>query len=97
MAQRQRFTKTFKQEAGRLMKESGRSASALARELGIPRTRLYKWAEQLERQGAEAFPGSGRRAGEEQELQRLRQQVARLTEERDLLKKAARYFAKESG
>nr|MBI3612893.1 transposase [Nitrospirota bacterium] len=46
MAQRQRFTKTFKQEAVRLMKESGRSASALARELGIPRTRLYKWAEQ---------------------------------------------------
>jgi transposase len=97
MSQRPRFTKEFKQEAVRLMRDSGRSASAIARELGIPRTRLYKWAEQMERHGAAAFPGSGRRSGTEAEVARLRQEIARLTEERDILKKAARYWAKESG
>ena len=97
MGTRQRFTKEFKLEAVRLMQQSGRPAAAVARELGIPRNRLYKWLHQLTRHGAEAFPGSGRQAGVDGEVARLRREVARLTEERDILKKAARYFAKESG
>jgi transposase len=97
MGMRQRFTKEFKLEAVRLMKHSGRPAAAIARELGIPRNKLYKWVQQLEHHGEDAFPGSGRQPGAEGELARLRREVARLTEERDILKKAAAYFARESG
>ena len=93
MGQRQRFTKEFKLEAVQLLKQSGRPAAEIARELGIPRNRLYKWAAQLEAHGT--FPGSGRQANAAEELTRLRRENARLKEERDILKKAAAYFAKE--
>ena len=97
MGKRQRFTQEFKLEAVRLMKHSGRPVAEVARELGIPRNRLYKWGQQLERHGDDAFPGCGRQAAAAGELARLRREVARLKEERDILKKAAAYFARESG
>ena len=97
MGIRQRFTKDFKLEALRLWKSSGRPASAVARELGLRRNHLYKWQHELETHGEASFPGSGQRPGTEDELVRLRRENARLREERDILKKAARYFAKESG
>ncbi len=97
MGKRQRFTKEFKQEALRLWKGSGRPAAVVVRELGLRRNHLYKWATQLEAHGEAAFPGSGQRAAPEDELARLRREVARLREERDILKKAAAYFAREFG
>jgi len=97
MGKRQRFTQEFKREALRLWKSSGRPAAAVARELGLRRNHLYKWATQVEAHGEAAFPGSGKRPGTEDELVRLRRENARLREERDILKKAARYFAGESG
>ena len=93
MGQRQRFTKEFKLEEVRLLKQTGRPAAEIARELEIPRNRLYKWAAQLEAHGA--FPGSGRQANAAEELTRLKRELARVTEERDILKKAAAYFAKD--
>jgi transposase len=95
MGQRQRFTKEFKLEAVQLLKQSGRPAAEIARELGIPRNRLYTWAAQLEVHPDASFPGSGRQPAPAAELARLRREVARLTEERDILKKAAAYFAKD--
>ena len=96
MGPRQRFTKDFKLEAVRLLKQSGRPATEIARELGIPRNRLYKWATELDTHGAGAFPGSGRQANAAEELTRVKRELARVTEERDILKKAAVYFARES-
>ena len=96
MGTRQRFTKDFKREAIRLWKSSGRPAAAVARELGLRRNHLYKWQDELEGHGEAAFPGSGNRPGSENELDRLRRENTRLREERDILKKAAMYFAKES-
>jgi transposase len=96
MARRQRFTKEFKLEAVRLLKQSGRPGVEIARERGIRRNRLYKWAGQLERQADNAFPGSGRQSGASAEMTRLRRENERLREERDILKKAAAYFARES-
>ena len=95
MGKHQRFTKEFKLEAVRLLKQASRPAAELARELGIPRNRLYKWAAQLDASGTQAFPGSGRHPAPTDELTRLRRENARLTEERDIFKKAAAYFAKE--
>ncbi len=95
MRKRRSFSAEFKREAIRLMESSGKLPSDLARELGVPRNRLYKWKEQLVRRGEGAFPGSGRGAGNQDEVTRLRKELERVKEERDILKKAAAYFAKE--
>jgi transposase len=99
MGERQCFSKAFKEEAVRLLETGDKSASELARELGIRRNQLYKWKEQLAKKGDAAFPGHGGRPRkeDEDEVARLRRELKRVTEERDILKKAAAYFAKKSG
>ena len=67
----------------------------LARELGVRRNQLYKWKEQMDKRGATAFPGKGRRATPGDEVSRLKRELEQVKEERDILKKAAAYFAKE--
>lgn len=96
MAKRQPFTKEFKLEAVRLWKSSGRPAAVVARELGLRRNHLYKWQMELETHGEAAFPGKGGRAPSLDAVTQLRRENARLREERDILKKAAMYFARES-
>lgn len=95
MEKRQRFTAEFKREALRLLKTSGKPAAVVARELGIPRNRLYKWAADAERKGEQAFRGSGRPKASQDELAILQRENARLKEENEILKKAAAYFARE--
>ena len=97
MATRKSYTKTFKIEAVRLLGLGEKPASQLAHELGIRRNQLYKWRDQIEGKGKEgAFQGPGRRpASEESEIARLKRELERVREERDILKKAAAYFAKE--
>lgn len=97
MQKRKKFTKEFKLEALRLMKESGKPAAEIARELGIRRNQLYKWEEKLSAHGEDAFPGHGKRSAKDDEVARLKRELARVKEERDILKKAAQYFARESG
>jgi transposase len=97
--QRTRYSKEFKLEAVRLLERSDKPASQLAAELGIRRNQLYKWQAELSRKGQEvAFQGSGRPATAMQaENARLKRELAKVIEERDILKKAAAYFAKELG
>lgn len=95
MGQRKTFTPEFKREAVQLLESGSRPASQIARELGIKRNQLYKWQTELKARGATAFPGSGMRKPRGDEVSRLKQELARVTEERDILKKAAAYFAKE--
>lgn len=95
MQTRQRFTAEFKREAIRLMKTSTKPAAVLARELGVPRNRLYKWAQDAEKKGDLAFQGSGRPKASTDELSVLQRENARLKEENEILKKAAIYFARE--
>ena len=91
------YSKEFKLEAVRLLETSGKSPAEIARELGIRRNQLYQWLEQLKVKGNDGvFPGHGRRAGREAEMARLQRENARLQEENEILKKAARYFARES-
>ena len=94
---RKRYTREFKLEAVRLLEAGKKPPADLARELGIQRNQLYKWQEQLQVRGETAFPGKGRRAAPEAELARLQRENKRLQEENEILKKAARYFARESG
>ncbi len=95
MTKRKGFSPEFKREAVRLLETSQKSSADLARELGVRRNQLYKWKEQLGKRGAGAFPGSGRGTGSSDELARLRKELEKVKEERDILKKAAAYFAKE--
>jgi transposase len=96
MGKRKYFTPEFKREAVQLLESGSRPASEIARELGIARNQLYKWQTELKVRGTTAFPGSGYRKERATELTRLKRELARVTEERDILKKAAAYFAKES-
>ena len=94
---RRQFTRDYKLEAVRLVKK-GQSVSSVAAKLGIRPDMLRAWKRQVtgsEGELKEVFRGHGRVTSQEQELRRLRQELARVTEERDFLKKAAAYFAKE--
>jgi transposase len=83
----------FRREAVRLLEQGGASAAQLARELGVSADTLRAWA----KQGAiDAGRRDGLTADERQELGRLRREVKRLQEEREILKKAAAFFAAES-
>ena len=91
---RARYTLEFKMEAVRLVK-AGQEASVTARVLGVPKATLGNWvrlAEKGELQGAGDRPVSA----EQMELARLRAELARVKMERDILKKATAYFAKDS-
>lgn len=96
MGTRVRHSREFKLEAVRLLELGQRPASELALELGVRRNQLYKWKDQLGSKGDKAFRGAGRKpASDESEVEQLKRELKKVTEERDILKKAAAYFAKE--
>lgn len=93
---RRSFTKQFKVEAVRLLTEGGSSLAQVARDLGIRDTVLGRWKQELVESPTGAFPGHGQGSPEAEELRRLRRENARLRMERDILKKAAAIFSKDS-
>lgn len=97
MARRKRFTPEFKREAVRMLISSDKSPADIARELGIHRNQLYKWKEQFGNGGSKVAEGKSPAAGPADEITRLKQELERLRQEREVLIKAAAYFAKELG
>lgn len=96
MSKRGRYPTEFKIEAVRLFNLGEKPASEIARELGVKRTLLYRWKDQMDKKGESAFSGSGRPKNDQlSEVSRLRKENISLREERDILKKAAAYFAKD--
>ena len=97
MENKSKYSKEFKLEAIKLLREGNRPAAEIARELGIKRELLYRWRAQLEEKGPETFKnGPGRPMKEdESEITRLRRELESVKEERDILKKAAAYFARD--
>jgi len=93
---RRQYTREFKLEAVELTRK-GKSVSNVAAALGIRPDMLRAWKRQVEGDdsGKEVFRGHGRVTSQEQELRRLRRELQQVAEERDFLKKAAAYFAKE--
>ncbi len=94
--QRRKFSREFKLEAVKLVRERGVSATQAARDLDGHVNVLRKWVKEFGHDPAHAFPGHGQLKPEQQEIERLRREVARLKAERDILKKAAAFFAKEA-
>ncbi len=96
MGKRGRYTREFKLEALRLLSEGKEPVADIARALGVKRTLLYRWRDQVCGKGEEAFRGSGRPKLEDRsELSRVKQELKDVTEERDILKKAVAYFARD--
>jgi transposase len=93
---RRTFTPEFKAQAVKLVTERGLRFVEAAHDLGIGESPLRNWKQALAAHGELAFPGKGNPPAHEEELRRLRAEVKRLTMEREILKKAAAFFAKES-
>ena len=96
MVTRRQFSREFKFEAVRLVKESGVSVAQAARDLDVHENVLRKWIRERAVDPQHAFPGKGVMKPEQAEIERLKKEVAKLKMERDILKKAAAHFAKES-
>lgn len=94
MERRRAFSREFKLEAVKLVTERGVTVAQAAKD--VYENVLRKWVRELREVAQEAFPGNGRKKLQEAEIARLRKEAVKLKMERDILKKAAAYFAKES-
>jgi transposase len=92
---RRSFSREFKLEAVRLVRERGVSIAQASRDLDLHQNMLRKWVKDFASDSAQAFPGQGQMKAEQAEIERLRREVQKLKAERDILKKAAAYFAKD--
>jgi len=93
---RRTYAREFKEEAVRLAEGSERSAAKIAGELGIHPNLIYRWRKELGEEGEEAFPGHGKLKPSDEQVMRLRRELERIRQERDILKKALVFFAEES-
>ena len=96
MVTRRKFSREFKVEAVKLVTQRGVAVAQAAKDLDVHENVLRKWVRELREQPHQAFPGNGKQMVQDAEVVRLRKEVAKLKVERDILKKAAAYFAKES-
>ena len=93
---RVKYTKEFKQDAVNLVTEQGYSANEVARRLGVGQSNVSRWVRELRKDQQDGVEGEVSRKELEAEVKRLRKENQRLQMEREILKKAAAFFAKES-
>ncbi len=91
--QRRKFSPEFKHEAVELASHPGQTIAGVARDLGIGAGLLGRWKRELAQHGKQAFGGQG--VARDEELMRLRRELAQVKKERDFLKSAATYFARD--
>ena len=95
MARRKRYSAEFKRQALRRANEPGMTDALVCEEVGVSTRQLRRWRDAVQEHGeTEAFPGHGK--ARDQEVAKLKRELKKITEERDFLREAARYFAKES-
>ena len=94
--QRRNYTREFKAQAVGRIAAQGKSLAEVARELGLGESLLRSCKVALAAQGEQAFPGKGKLTAGDEELRRLRVENQQLRRERDILKKATAFFARES-
>ncbi len=87
-----KYSEEFKIEAIRLLEQGLKSGTEIERDLGIGRGQIYRWRMQLQENGIRAFPGNGN--ARDEELARLRRELAVVKEEREILRKALAIFSK---
>jgi len=94
MTRRKRYSAEFKREALRRADEPGVTDALVAEELGINARQLHRWRAVAKKDGEAAFPGQGK--ARDEEMMRLKRKLAKVEQERDFLREAAAYFARES-
>jgi len=94
MPKKRKYTPEYRAEAVRLVEIGDRAVAEVARDLGISMQTLWQWVQQAKVDSGQA--GEALTTTERDELRQLRREVARLREEREILKKATAFFAKES-
>lgn len=94
--QRRIFSREYKLEAVKLVRERGVTVAQAARDLDVHESVLRKWVREYGDDPSQSFPGKGQMKPEQLEIERLRREVAKLKAERDILKKAAAYFARDA-
>jgi len=92
---RKSYSKEFKINAVRLVVDEGRVAAEVARDLGISVNMMYSWKRKHTDDQEESFPGHGNMKATEDYIRKLERENKRLKDERDILKKAAIFFAQE--
>ncbi len=93
MGSRRKFSREFKIEAVRMITEGGHSVAQVARDLDVRSEMLRRWRKTLQQEGSGAFPGGGTMQPRDAEVQRLRRDLKRVRQERDILKKALAIFS----
>jgi transposase len=93
MSNRRKYSEEFKHEAVSLTRQPGATVSQVARDIGVGSSLLFRWRRELEGEG-KPFPGSG--VARDQELMTLKRELAKVKRERDILRDAAAFFARES-
>ena len=94
MQKRKRYSKEFKREAVGLTRQPGASVAQVARDIGVNANQLYRWRLELDAHSKKPFPGVG--VARDQEILALKRELAKVKKERDFLRDAAAFFAKES-
>lgn len=94
---RRQYTREFKREAVELVTRQNYTVAQAAKSLDVNRSVLSRWRREYREKAKDAFPGTGRQSGDMEELSRLREENRRLRLEKEILKKAAAFFARESG
>lgn len=94
MAKRKKYSDEFKREAVGLIRQPGSKVTQVAADIGVTATQLFRWRRELDRGDGKAFPGSG--VARDQEMLALKRELAKVTKERDFLRDAAAFFARES-
>ena len=92
---RKSYSREFKLEAVGLITEKGYSIAEASRNLGIEYSVLRRWKTQLADDPQNAFPGKGKPKAQDEDLRRIKRELERVKEERDILKKALAYFAED--
>jgi transposase len=94
--ERRKFTREFKLEAVRLIRDRGVAFVQASQDLNVHVSQLRDWVKKYSDDPQHAFPGQGQMKPEQLEIAQLKREVTKLKAERDILKKAAAYFARES-
>jgi transposase len=94
MSKRKRYSPEYKRELVELVRRSQSSCRQIALEVGVNPNMLARWVREADAGGGKAFPGGG--VPRDEELARLKRELSKVTRERDFLKDAAAYFAKQS-
>ena len=96
MSRRKKYSKEFKLDAVSLVLDQGYSRAEAARSLGLNSNMLGRWVSEQLTDGGQAFRGNGKLTPEQEEIRKLRSQVKNLKMEKEILKKATVFFAKET-